>query len=131
MGARRFTWGEPPERHPGESPVTVLVKAIVSNAIRKGATRIEIERPEVDEVTVFYEIDGVLAEDMSPPFGLWRAIIESAMSLTDADGPWVGCEGSFVLEHLGVTNEIRARVGMNELGETLTMRIAKVQPVLN
>ena len=63
------------EKASEDAPVVRLVNMILLNAIKKGASDIHIE-PYEKKLRVRYRIDGVLAEEMTPPLKLKNAIIE-------------------------------------------------------
>ena len=63
------------EKASEDAPVVRLVNMMLLNAIKKGASDIHIE-PYEKKFRVRYRIDGVLAEEMTPPLKLRNAIIE-------------------------------------------------------
>jgi type IV pilus assembly protein PilB len=62
------------EKASEDAPVVRLVNMILLNAIKKGASDIHIE-PYEKRLRVRYRVDGVLAEEMTPPLKLKAAIV--------------------------------------------------------
>lgn len=72
------------ERASEDAPVVKLVNAILTDAIKKGASDIHIE-PYEKTFRVRFRIDGVLYEIMRPPFKLKNAIISRLKIMADLD----------------------------------------------
>ena len=72
------------ERATEDAPVVKLVNAILSDAIKKGASDIHIE-PYEKEFRVRFRIDGVLYEIMKPPIKLKNAITSRLKIMADLD----------------------------------------------
>src|SRR3954463_2441639 len=62
------------ERQSSDAPVVRLVNVLLLNAIRKGASDIHVEAYE-KKLRVRYRVDGVLQEEMTPPYKLKAAIV--------------------------------------------------------
>ncbi len=62
------------ERASEDAPVVRLVNVLLLNAIKKGVSDIHVE-PYEKRLRVRYRIDGVLAEEMSPPMKLKNALV--------------------------------------------------------
>ncbi|MFQ6082242.1 MAG: type IV-A pilus assembly ATPase PilB [Candidatus Aminicenantia bacterium] len=67
-----------------EAPVIQLVNLVVTDAIRKGASDIHFEPYERD-LRIRNRIDGVLYEQMSPPFRMKDAVISRIKILSNMD----------------------------------------------
>lgn len=72
------------ERATEDAPVVKLVNAILSDAIKKGASDIHIE-PYEKIFRVRFRIDGVLYEIMKPPYKLKSAITSRIKIMADLD----------------------------------------------
>lgn len=72
------------ERATEDAPVVKLVNAILTDAIKKGASDIHIE-PYEKSFRVRFRIDGVLYEIMKPPLKLKSAIISRLKIMADLD----------------------------------------------
>jgi len=72
------------ERATEDAPVVKLVNAILSDAIKKGASDIHIE-PYEKSFRVRFRIDGVLYEIMKPPMKLKNAITSRLKIMADLD----------------------------------------------
>ena len=72
------------EKQSGEAPVVRLVNAVLINAIKKGASDIHIE-PYEKKLRVRYRVDGVLAEEMSPPLKLKNALTSRLKIMASLD----------------------------------------------
>jgi len=72
------------EKQTEDAPVVKLVNAILSDAIKKGASDIHIE-PYEKSFRVRFRIDGVLYEIMKPPFKLKNAITSRLKIMADLD----------------------------------------------
>ena len=72
------------ERASEDAPVVRLVNMILLNAIKKGASDIHIE-PYEKKFRVRYRVDGVLAEEMSPPLKLKNAISSRLKIMSSLD----------------------------------------------
>jgi type IV pilus assembly protein PilB len=66
------------------APVVRLVNAILLNAIKKGASDIHVE-PYEKKLRVRYRIDGVLLEEMAPPFKMKSAIASRLKIMSSLD----------------------------------------------
>lgn len=67
-----------------DTPVVRYVDSLISSAIRRGASDIHIE-PYEKALRIRTRIDGVLFEDVSPPFKLRNAIISRVKVMADLD----------------------------------------------
>src|ERR1700689_4837718 len=67
-----------------DAPVVRLVNMMLLNAIKKGASDIHIE-PYEKKLRVRYRIDGVLAEEMTPPLKLKNPIISRIKIMASLD----------------------------------------------
>ena len=72
------------EKASEDAPVVRLVNMMLLNAIKKGASDIHIE-PYEKKFRVRYRIDGVLAEEMTPPLKLKNAIISRIKIMASLD----------------------------------------------
>lgn len=72
------------ERATEDAPVVKLVNAILTDAIKKGASDIHIE-PYEKVFRVRFRIDGVLYEIMKPPYKLKNAITSRLKIMADLD----------------------------------------------
>jgi type IV pilus assembly protein PilB len=72
------------EKASEDAPVVRLVNMILLNAIKKGASDIHIE-PYEKKFRVRYRVDGVLAEEMSPPLKLKNAISSRLKIMSSLD----------------------------------------------
>jgi type IV pilus assembly protein PilB len=72
------------EKASEDAPVVRLVNMMLLNAIKKGASDIHIE-PYEKKFRVRYRIDGVLAEEMTPPIKLKNAIISRIKIMASLD----------------------------------------------
>ncbi|RIL09068.1 MAG: type II secretion system protein GspE [Proteobacteria bacterium] len=72
------------ERSTEDAPVVKLVNAILTDAIKKGASDIHIE-PYEKAFRVRFRIDGVLYEIMKPPPKLRNAIVSRVKIMADLD----------------------------------------------
>ena len=72
------------EKATEDAPVVKLVNAILTDAIKKGASDIHVE-PYEKVFRVRFRIDGVLYEIMKPPFKLKNAIISRIKIMADLD----------------------------------------------
>lgn len=72
------------ERATEDAPVVKLVNAVLSDAIKKGASDIHIE-PYEKSFRVRFRIDGVLYEIMKPPLKLKSAITSRLKIMADLD----------------------------------------------
>ncbi|MDD2943062.1 MAG: type IV-A pilus assembly ATPase PilB [bacterium] len=72
------------ERATEDAPVVKLVNAILTDAIKKGASDIHIE-PYEKSFRVRFRIDGVLYEIMKPPYKLKNAITSRIKIMADLD----------------------------------------------
>ena len=72
------------ERASEDAPVVKLVNAILTDAIKKGASDIHIE-PYEKSFRVRFRIDGVLYEIMKPPLKLKNAITSRLKIMSDLD----------------------------------------------
>lgn len=72
------------ERATEDAPVVKLVNAILTDAIKKGASDIHLE-PYEKVFRVRFRIDGVLYEIMKPPFKLKNAITSRVKIMADLD----------------------------------------------
>jgi type IV pilus assembly protein PilB len=72
------------EKASEDAPVVRLVNMVLLNAIKKGASDIHIE-PYEKKLRVRYRIDGVLAEEMTPPLKLKNAIISRIKIMASLD----------------------------------------------
>jgi type IV pilus assembly protein PilB len=72
------------ERATEDAPVVKLVNAILTDAIKKGASDIHIE-PYEKIFRVRFRIDGVLYEIMKPPYKLKNAITSRVKIMADLD----------------------------------------------
>ena len=67
-----------------DAPVVKLINAILTDAVKRGASDIHIE-PFENKVRVRYRIDGVLYEIMNPPFRMRAAIISRLKIMSEMD----------------------------------------------
>ncbi len=72
------------EKASEDAPVVRLVNMMLLNAIKKGASDIHIE-PYEKKFRVRYRIDGVLAEEMTPPLKLRNAVISRIKIMASLD----------------------------------------------
>ena len=72
------------EKASEDAPVVRLVNMVLLNAIKKGASDIHIE-PYEKKLRVRYRIDGVLAEEMTPPLKLKNAISSRLKIMSQLD----------------------------------------------
>ncbi|HQH27446.1 MAG TPA: ATPase, T2SS/T4P/T4SS family, partial [Oligoflexia bacterium] len=72
------------EKATEDAPVVKLVNAILTDAIKKGASDIHLE-PYEKTFRVRFRIDGVLYEIMKPPYKLKNAIISRIKIMADLD----------------------------------------------
>ena len=72
------------ERATEDAPVVKLVNAILTDAIKKGASDIHIE-PYEKSFRVRFRIDGVLYEIMKPPYKLKNALTSRLKIMADLD----------------------------------------------
>ena len=72
------------ERATEDAPVVKLVNAILTDAIKKGASDIHLE-PYEKSFRVRFRIDGVLYEIMKPPFKLKNALTSRLKIMADLD----------------------------------------------
>src|SRR5579863_3806372 len=72
------------EKASEDAPVVRLVNMVLLNAIKKGASDIHIE-PYEKKLRVRYRIDGVLAEEMTPPMKLKPAIASRVKIMSSLD----------------------------------------------
>ncbi len=113
------------ERQSGEAPVIRLVNYILLNAIKKGASDIHVE-PYEKSFRVRYRIDGVLYEELNPPFKLKNAIISrlKIMSQLDIAERRLPQDGRIKLK-LGKGKELDFRVSVlpTLFGEKVVLRL--------
>ncbi len=108
-----------------DAPVVRLVNIILVNAIKKGASDIHIETYEKN-LRVRYRVDGVLHEEMKPPFKLKNAIVSRVkiMSRLDIAERRLPQDGRIKLK-LGQGREMDFRVSVlpTLFGEKIVMRL--------
>ncbi len=113
------------ERQSSDAPVVKLVNMIIFNAIKKGASDIHIE-PYEKFVRVRYRLDGVLSEEMQPPFRMKNAIISrlKIMSSLDIAERRLPQDGRIKLR-IGKEREMDFRVSVlpTLFGEKVVLRI--------
>jgi type IV pilus assembly protein PilB len=113
------------EKASEDAPVVRLVNMILLNAIKKGASDIHIE-PYEKKLRVRYRIDGVLAEEMTPPLKLKNAISSRVkiMSSLDIAERRLPQDGRIKLK-LGKGREMDFRVSVLPTiwGEKIVMRL--------
>ncbi len=113
------------ERASEDAPVVRLCNAILLNAIKKRASDIHIE-PYERKIRVRYRIDGVLAEEMSPPMKLKNALSSrfKIMSSLDIAERRLPQDGRIKLK-LGKGREMDFRVSVLPTiwGEKIVMRL--------
>jgi type IV pilus assembly protein PilB len=113
------------EKASADAPVVRLVNMILLNAIKKGASDIHIE-PYEKTLRVRYRIDGVLAEEMTPPLKLKNAITSrlKIMSSLDIAERRLPQDGRIKLK-LGKGREMDFRVSVLPTlwGEKVVMRL--------
>jgi type IV pilus assembly protein PilB len=108
-----------------DAPVVRLVNLILVNAIKKGASDIHVEIYEKN-LRVRYRIDGVLHEEMRPPFALRNALISrfKIMSRLDIAEKRLPQDGRIKLK-LGKGREMDFRVSVlpTLFGEKIVLRL--------
>jgi type IV pilus assembly protein PilB len=113
------------EKASEDAPVVRLVNMVLLNAIKKGASDIHIE-PYEKKLRVRYRIDGVLAEEMTPPLKLKNAITSrlKIMSSLDIAERRLPQDGRIKLK-LGRGREMDFRVSVLPTiwGEKVVMRL--------
>jgi type IV pilus assembly protein PilB len=113
------------EKASEDAPVVRLVNMMLLNAIKKGASDIHIE-PYEKKFRVRYRIDGVLAEEMTPPIKLKNAIISriKIMAALDIAERRLPQDGRIKLK-LGKGREMDFRVSVLPTlwGEKVVMRL--------
>src|SRR5579883_2002304 len=113
------------EKASEDAPVVRLVNMMLLNAIKKGASDIHIE-PYEKKLRVRYRIDGVLAEEMTPPLKLKNAITSriKIMSSLDIAERRLPQDGRIKLK-LGKGREMDFRVSVLPTiwGEKVVMRL--------
>src|SRR6516225_9491054 len=113
------------EKASEDAPVVRLVNMMLLNAIKKGASDIHIE-PYEKKLRVRYRIDGVLAEEMTPPLKLKNAITSriKIMSTLDIAERRLPQDGRIKLK-LGRGREMDFRVSVLPTiwGEKVVMRL--------
>ncbi len=113
------------ERASEDAPVVKLVNAILSDAIKKGASDIHIE-PYEKVLRVRFRIDGVLYEIMKPPLKLKNAIVSriKIMSSLDIAERRLPQDGRIKLK-LGKNKEMDFRVNVlpTLFGEKVVLRL--------
>ena len=113
------------EKASEDAPVVRLVNMMLLNAIKKGASDIHIE-PYEKKLRVRYRIDGVLAEEMTPPLKLKNAIVSrlKIMSQLDIAERRLPQDGRIKLK-LGKGREMDFRVSVLPTiwGEKIVMRL--------
>ncbi len=113
------------EKQAEGAPVVRLVNAILLNAIKKGASDIHIE-PYEKKLRVRYRVDGVLLEEMQPPFKLKNAIASrlKIMSSLDIAERRLPQDGRIKLK-MGKGKEMDFRVSVLPTiwGEKIVMRL--------
>jgi type IV pilus assembly protein PilB len=113
------------EKASEDAPVVRLVNMMLLNAIKKGASDIHIE-PYEKKLRVRYRIDGVLAEEMTPPLKLKNAIASRVkiMSSLDIAERRLPQDGRIKLK-LGKGREMDFRVSVLPTiwGEKIVMRL--------
>lgn len=113
------------EKASEDAPVVRLVNMVLLNAIKKGASDIHIE-PYEKKLRVRYRIDGVLAEEMTPPLKLKNAISSRVkiMSSLDIAERRLPQDGRIKLK-LGKGREMDFRVSVLPTiwGEKIVMRL--------
>jgi type IV pilus assembly protein PilB len=113
------------EKASEDAPVVRLVNMMLLNAIKKGASDIHIE-PYEKKFRVRYRIDGVLAEEMTPPLKLKNAIVSrlKIMSQLDIAERRLPQDGRIKLK-LGKGREMDFRVSVLPTiwGEKIVMRL--------
>jgi type IV pilus assembly protein PilB len=113
------------EKASADAPVVRLVNMILLNAIKKAASDIHIE-PYEKTLRVRYRIDGVLAEEMTPPLKLKNAITSrlKIMSSLDIAERRLPQDGRIKLK-LGKGREMDFRVSVLPTlwGEKVVMRL--------
>lgn len=72
------------EQAAGDSPIIKFVNYLILNAIREKASDIHIE-PGDKKLKVRYRIDGVLFEIISPPYGMFGAVISRIKIMSNLD----------------------------------------------
>jgi type IV pilus assembly protein PilB len=113
------------EKASEDAPVVRLVNMMLLNAIKKGASDIHME-PYEKKFRVRYRIDGVLAEEMTPPLKLKNAIASRVkiMSSLDIAERRLPQDGRIKLK-LGKGREMDFRVSVLPTiwGEKIVMRL--------
>jgi type IV pilus assembly protein PilB len=113
------------EKASEDAPVVRLVNMMLLNAIKKGASDIHIE-PYEKKFRVRYRIDGVLAEEMTPPLKLKNAVISriKIMAALDIAERRLPQDGRIKLK-LGKGREMDFRVSVLPTlwGEKVVMRL--------
>jgi type IV pilus assembly protein PilB len=113
------------EKATEDAPVVKLVNAVLSDAIKKGASDIHVE-PYEKTFRVRFRIDGVLYEIMKPPPKLKNAITSRLKIMADLDiaERRLPQDGRIKLK-LGATKEMDFRVNVlpTLFGEKVVMRL--------
>jgi len=72
------------ERAAGDSPIIKFVNYVIMNAVKEGASDIHIE-PGDKKLQVRYRIDGVLFSMISPPYGMYAAVVSRIKIMANLD----------------------------------------------
>ena len=107
-------------------PVIRLVKDLLDEAIRQGASDVHIE-PGETELRVRIRVDGVLREIAGPPLGLHRAIVSRVkiLSRLDISKNRSPQDGAFDHHYGGNDVVIRVSVLPSIYGEAVVMRVLR------
>lgn len=108
----------------GDSPIIKLVNYLIFSAVRDGASDIHIE-PDEGALRVRFRVDGVLREQMAPPYKMQAAIVSrikimASMDIAERRLPQDG--GIHVLMG-GRPIDLRVSTLPNQFGEKVVIRV--------
>ncbi|MFW5972254.1 MAG: type II secretion system ATPase GspE [Bacillota bacterium] len=107
-----------------EAPIVNLVNAIITTALKRGASDIHIE-PFENELKVRYRIDGVLYNHSAPPKRLYPAIVTriKIMARLDIAERRLPQDGRIRIKVLGRELDIRVSFIPTLYGESIVLRL--------
>lgn len=107
-----------------DAPIIRLINAILSQAVREGASDIHVE-PFEDRVSVRFRIDGVLSEVLSPKAELAPVLVSriKVMARLDIAEKRLPQDGRITVRLAGHAVDIRVSTLPSAFGERIVMRL--------
>ncbi len=131
---RRLRWTETELRANDAETYVVwqLARMIVLGALRENASIIFVKKTSPTKLAIFFAVDGVLLEQMTPPVEVHMALASQMMLLCGPLQIRTGTRGEFeLIRDDGGLLVAHAVCGDNEWGLTVTIRLAPPPRVLN